>query len=692
MHKRLVLFCIFIFFASLFSESQTKVKPRDLSPQYQEWIKLTSYIIKDKERDVFLSLTNDKDRDLFIEGFWKIRDPTPETPENEFKQEHIKRFQEANKRFRRRSAREGWMTDQGRIWIILGQPSSTQSIAGSNDVYPCEIWSYYGDVSKGMPSHFGLVFFQWRGAGEYKLYDPISDGPAKLLVNALEMDVRDDQAFFDRLYEYQPDLAMVALSIIPGEVPANYMASPENAILMAYILDSPKKGVNESYATHFLDFRGIVSTEYLTNYMESAVQVAVVRDPVTGTAFCDFAMSPARLSVSLYEPKNEYSAGFQIDVSVRVGEKVIYQYSKDYPLTIPGDRIGDAENMGVCIADSFPLVEGKYKLTVLLRNTTGKEFSTFEREVEVPAVTGRPQLGGVVLGYKFADVQPGLHVPYQTETKKVNVDPKNTYSSADQLAFYFNILGLTDDVWKAGSVGIAVKGSRSQNPFQKSLTVPLSVYPFHRISNITQSLPVSEFPPDYYDMSVTLRDGRGTVLDEQTANFIVSPQPSVAHPMIVTKASSLANSFIFYYMQAHQYDQVGEAGKAEDMYKTAFSLNPAYVQKVPEYAEFLIKVKKFEEAVALVERIKGDMNQAFQYHGLKGRALMGLERYPDALASLQAANKIYNSDIGLLDALGLCYFRLGETQNALNTLNASLKLNPDQPEIKKLIKEIEARK
>ena len=111
------------------------------------------------------------------------------------------------------------------------------------------------------------------------------------------MDVRDTQAFYTKLYEYNPDLAMVGLSIIPGEVPANYRASPENAILMANILDSPKKAVNESYATHFLDFRGVVSTEYLTNYMESAVHVAVVRDPVTGTAFCDFAMSPARLSV-----------------------------------------------------------------------------------------------------------------------------------------------------------------------------------------------------------------------------------------------------------------------------------------------------------------------------------------------------------------------------------------------------------
>jgi len=52
--------------------------------------------------------------------------------------------------------------------------------------------------------------------------------------------------------------------------------------------------------------------------------------------------------------------------------------------------------MGVCIADSFPVIEGKYRLTVLLRNTAGKEFSVLEKDVEIPAESGRPHLGGPV--------------------------------------------------------------------------------------------------------------------------------------------------------------------------------------------------------------------------------------------------------------------------------------------------------
>ena len=82
--------------ASLFS--QQKVREKDLPEKYQDWLKLTRYIIQDKELDVFMQLTNNRDRDFFIESFWNLRDPTPGTPENEKKDEIIERFEYANYR------------------------------------------------------------------------------------------------------------------------------------------------------------------------------------------------------------------------------------------------------------------------------------------------------------------------------------------------------------------------------------------------------------------------------------------------------------------------------------------------------------------------------------------------------------------------------------------------------------------
>jgi GWxTD domain-containing protein len=674
------------------SPAQTKVKVKDLAPQYQEWLKIVDYIIKDKEREVFLYLQNDRDRNLFMDAFWKVRDPTPATPQNEFKEEHLKRFQEANKKFHFGSAREGWMTDQGRIYIILGPPLSKSYFAGSNDLYPTETWSYYGDTAKGMPTHFELMFYQWRNSGEMRLYDPVSDGPGRLLVNAKDYMPTDYATMYDKIFDLQPDVARVCLSIIPGDIPPGYQPSLQSTLYMAAILESPKKGFDDKYATHFLNFKGVVSTEYLTNFMKTEADIAILPDPQTGLMFCDFVLSPERLSLDFYEPREEYSTNFQIDVNLRAGETVVLQYGKDFPLTIPAAQIAGTESMGVAIADSFPVIEGKFKLTVLLRNTVGKEFSVFEKDIEVPPVGGQPRLSLPVFGGRLVDGQRGARLPFQVADKKLNVDPKKTYAASDEVTFIYSLIGLSQDICKNGSVGILIKGASAMAPFEKSYSVPLRAQAFRPSMIMSQAIPAADMPPDYYEMTLSLRDGEGAVLDKKSGQFIISPVKSVAHPIIVSKAFSLGSSFMFQYMLAYQYGQTGQTRRAEEAYRRALDLNPSYNGKIPEYATFLVKGKRFAEALALLERIQDDAKLKFQYQLLKGRSLAGLERYDEAILSLQEGNAIYDSDAGLLAVLGTCYYKTGNKQRALAALKASFRLNPEQADVKALIQEIETKK
>jgi len=92
-----------------------------LPPKYDKWLNEEAvYIITAKEKEVFLNLTSDRDRDLFIESFWEARDPSPGTPQNEFKDEHYRRLEYANKNFG--TANEpGWKTRPGRNTILLGE-------------------------------------------------------------------------------------------------------------------------------------------------------------------------------------------------------------------------------------------------------------------------------------------------------------------------------------------------------------------------------------------------------------------------------------------------------------------------------------------------------------------------------------------------------------------------------------------
>jgi len=689
MFKRILIVLISGLCLAVAAPAQKKVNPKTLAPKYQDWLNLTAYHIGDKELDVFMSLQNDKDRDIFIEMFWNKRDPTPATPVNEFKDELLKRFAEANKRFR--TARAGWMTDRGRYWIMLGQPINITRIEGSSDLYPVEIWSFYGDVAKRMPTHFSLVFFQRGNSGEYKLYDPVSDGPTRLMVNGRNYDPDDNEALYRAIYEWQPDLALVSLSIIPGEIPYGYRPSPENIIMMAAITESPKKMIDESYATHFLKYKGVVETEYLTNLFKSNHYAAIIRDPITGQSFCHFGISPEKLSLDYYEPKDEYSANFQADVSLRVGDKVVLQYAKEFPFTIPANRLADTENMGITIEDSFPIAEGTFQLTILLRNIVGKEFSVVERELVVPPPASRPTLGGILIGYKLATSRVDAHAPFLIADQKISIEPKSSFAMNDQISFLFQATGVAEPLWKTGTMKIAVKGNKPASPSIKSFSIRLDSQPLRGVLTFGPTFAASELTPDYYEVTITLADEAGKAVAEKSSGFVLLDIPATSHPMTIAKSTPAAGRFLFQYMLAQQYAQLGQNEKAETAYKTAFGQNPSYLQKVPEYAGFLLKIGKVDEALQLVETIRSEEKLRFQYFATKGLAFKAKGRIAEAVDALAEGNRIYNSDVALLNALGECYQKLGRKDDAVTVLESSLKLKPDQPDVRKLLESIRGR-
>jgi GWxTD domain-containing protein len=139
-----------------------------LSFKYKKWLEEDiNYIITDLEKKVFAKLKTDRDRDLFIKSFWKYRDPTPDTPENEFRVEHFRRIDYANKKFSRESYWLGWETDRGKSYIILGPPKAVTRF--NYDHYNYEIWWYDEVPYKKKYPGISLFFIQYSATGEYVL-------------------------------------------------------------------------------------------------------------------------------------------------------------------------------------------------------------------------------------------------------------------------------------------------------------------------------------------------------------------------------------------------------------------------------------------------------------------------------------------------------------------------------------------
>ena len=678
---------LLFFLGSLLFPGQ-KLKEKDLSERYQEWLKHVSYIIRPEEKEVFMNLDNDRERDLFVETFWKQRDPTPGTPQNEYKEEHMRRYIHTNQRYGRNTPREGWMTDQGRMYIILGEPTGKE-IFESSGIYPAEVWTYYGDKTKGLPTMFNLVFFQRSGAGEYKLYSPTSDGPAALIIDKSGLDLTNHQKLYEEILELAPTLARPSISLISGQRSYNYIPSPRENIIMADIFDSPRKDINPTYATHFLNYKGVVSTDYLTNYVESQTDLALIQDPILNINFLHFSISPSSVSIDYFEPNDQYYCNYQLNVSVRKEETLIFQYSKDFPFYFSPDRVDMIKGKGISIQDSFPLIEGDYQMSLLIQNSVGKEFSVFEGKIMVPEHKGVPKLVGPVVGYGLQDYPAHLHVPFKVVDKQLLVDSKSTISLSEDIAFFFSIMNVSKELWETGKIEVNISGLSENSPSQKALTLDMKDYPFHEIIGINYSLAAKEFSPDYYDLKLQMKDVEGSILDENTTNFIISPADGVPHPVTITKSFPLSNYYLFVYSLANQYDRAGAPKNAESFYEKAFSLNPDYRPGMIEYAHFLLKIRRYQKCLNLIENVKEDENLRFEYFLVKGKAYMGMEKYFTAIENFQEGNKIYDSDIRLLNSLGYSFYKTGDKQRALEALRSSVRLDPGQQDVTALIQEIE---
>ncbi|MGA9060575.1 MAG: GWxTD domain-containing protein [Terracidiphilus sp.] len=186
-----------------------KALRQELKGPYKTWLnEEVAYIITDEERKAFLSLSNDEEREAFIENFWQRRNPNPDSPENDFREEHYRRIQYANDHFS--AGKPGWKTDRGRIYIMWGAPDSIDSHpsggmytrpvdegGGSTSTFPFEVWHYR--YLEGIGENVNLEFVDTCQCGDYHFTIDPNEKDALLHVPTADSSQMSHQDKNDRL-------------------------------------------------------------------------------------------------------------------------------------------------------------------------------------------------------------------------------------------------------------------------------------------------------------------------------------------------------------------------------------------------------------------------------------------------------------------------------------------------------------
>src|SRR5256886_7555419 len=370
-----------------------------------------AYIITKDERDAFLKLTSDEAREKFIETFWEIRNPSPGSPTNTFKDEVYQRIASADARFGVGSGVEGWRTDRGLTYITLGPPQQKQVYRNSANLYPMEIWFYSG-ANPALPPFFYVMFYQREGSGTSRFYSPYTDGPDKLATGVEAINSRSAALRMIR-NSAGPEVARISLSLLPDEPvdETTGIVSLESDILLNSIKNLPNLPANRDDILRRRTNRETVTSRLVLEGHNLDIVTFPAPDS-RGLTRLDYALrlhSPSDLSMA-EEKDGRYS--YSVEVRVRVfsaDNKLIFTQQKSLADLITKKRLDTIKDKVFGYQGTLPLPPGKYHLEFQFTDWSKKAAFHTAREVSIPAPAKDSVAGPGVMPFLSAEnADPGL--------------------------------------------------------------------------------------------------------------------------------------------------------------------------------------------------------------------------------------------------------------------------------------------
>jgi GWxTD domain-containing protein len=370
------------------SDKQKKQQKRslniELSKTYKKWLNEdVAYIISDQERAAFKQLSNDEERDNFIEAFWQRRDPTPDTEENEYKEEHYRRIAYANEHFA--AGIPGWKTDRGRMYIMYGPADEIDSHPSGG--------SYERPMEEGGGETSTFPFEDWRyryieGIGQeviIEFVDSCMCGDYHMTLDRSEKDA----------LKYTPNAGLTLYEQMGMSSKANRFSGGGLEQLgagpMSSDLQTKEFDRLEQYAklqapppVKFKDLEEIVNTKLVTNLMPFDVRTDYVK--VTG----DTVLVPITVQMKYRDITFANKDGVQrgtVNIFGRVTTltgRVVQTFEDPAQIDVPAELLPRmAENSSV-YWKAIPLRPGRYKVEIAVKDVNGDRKGLWSRGIMVP--------------------------------------------------------------------------------------------------------------------------------------------------------------------------------------------------------------------------------------------------------------------------------------------------------------------
>jgi len=369
-------------------EKQRKKNARalkqELSKPYKKWLdEDVSYIITDEERAAFKQLSNDEERDNFIEAFWQRRDPTPDTEENEFKEEHYQRIAYANEHFA--AGVPGWRTDRGRIYIVFGKPDEIDSHpsggsyqrpmeegGGETSTFPFEDWRYR--YIEGIGQEVIIEFVDNCMCGEYHMTMDRSEKDALLMTPNAGLTMWEQMGMSNKSQRFN------------GNGLERLGLGPDSAGLQAKQFDRLEQfaKLQQAPKVKFTDLEEAVNSKVILNPMPFDVHVDFVK-VTTDTALVPITIQMKNRDITFVnkEGVQRGTANIFARLTTLTG-KIVQTFEDTVQVDVPAELLPRTAENAQVYYKAVPLRPGRYKLNIAVKDVNGDRKGVWSRSIIVP--------------------------------------------------------------------------------------------------------------------------------------------------------------------------------------------------------------------------------------------------------------------------------------------------------------------
>ena len=465
-----------------------------------------AYIIVDEERTAFKALSTDEERQQFIEQFWLRRDPTPDSIENEYREEHYRRITYANERFA--SGLPGWKTDRGRIYVIHGAPTGIEASptggtyhrsaaegGGDTVTYPFEKWRY--QYIEGIGTNVEFEFVDSTLSGEYRL--AINPHEKDLLTGVRGVGRYDDPAAiaesgYRRRINTFDQIQLYANAFRPPEI-------------------------------KFTDLKTIVTTKLSYNLLPFELRTDFVR--VTGeTVLTPVTLLLQNKDLAYQDHDGIHEAVLHVFGQVTgVNGRIAQVFEDTVTVTSPEALFQDSLEKYSIYQKVLPLSPGLYKIDMVVKDINSSNIGTLIQALPVPRFSDEQLTTSSLILADLIEPLPPRQVgsaPFVLGNLKVRPSVNQEFSQNRDLKYWIQVYNLQiDEDSLKPSATVETLITRDGQQVLKIVENMDELSGAAQQMTLQKTLTLADFEPGEYSLQVRINDNLSGEITSQSSKFVV---------------------------------------------------------------------------------------------------------------------------------------------------------------------------